>query len=54
MHEPLNLEKLKAEAFADEARVDLKAVITLNLNLVRDKPITSIVHAEASVLCVRS
>ena len=75
MHEPLNLERLKAEVSDDDARVDLKGVVALNLNLEHEKPpmcaralperemrgrtlppgvITSIVDAEASVLCVRS
>ena len=35
-HEPLNLARLKAEIFADDARVDLNDAI-LNFNLVHDK-----------------
>jgi hypothetical protein len=38
MHEPLNLERLKAEVPADDARVDLNGAVTLNLNLVHDDP----------------
>ena len=38
MHEPLNLERLKAEVSDDDARVDLKGVATLNLNLEHEKP----------------
>jgi hypothetical protein len=38
MHEPLNLDRLKAEVSAYNARVDLKGAVTLNLNLVHDKP----------------
>ena len=38
MHEPLNLERLKAEVSDDDARVDLKGVVGLNLNLEHEKP----------------
>ena len=38
MHEPLNLERLKAEVSDDDARVDLKGVVALNLNLEHEKP----------------
>ena len=38
MQEPLNLERLQAEVSADDVRVDLKGVVTLNLNLAHDKP----------------
>jgi hypothetical protein len=38
VHEPLNLERLKAEDLADDARIDLNGAVTLNLNLVHDDP----------------
>jgi hypothetical protein len=38
MHEPENLDRLKAEILAYNARVDLNGAVTLNLNLVHDKP----------------
>ena len=38
MHEPLNLERLKAEVSDEDARVDLKGVVALNLNLEHEKP----------------
>ena len=40
MHEPLNLKRLKAEVSDDDARVDLKGVVALNLNLDHEKPPT--------------
>ena len=38
MHEQLNLERLKAEVSDDDARVDLKGIVALNLNLEHEKP----------------
>jgi hypothetical protein len=42
MHEPANLERLKTEVLAYNARVDLNGAVTLNLNLVHDKPPTRV------------
>jgi hypothetical protein len=54
MHEPLNLERLKAETLAYYACVDLKGAVSLNLNLVHDKsPIPALALAVAPYLARR-
>jgi hypothetical protein len=37
MHETLNLERLKAEVPANDARIDLNGAVALNVNLVHDE-----------------
>ena len=48
-HEPLNLERLKTEMLADDARVDLNEAI-MHFNLVHDKCPQHVGHREEKVI----